>query len=279
MIISHGLFVKIKKILKPLRSYIFKPPFTNDSYNKNITPHPPLTPQLLAGYPLEKHITRVSFELSNLCNYAHLHKKCPVSRYKDKKILETNIVYKVLDELAEYGFSGEIDFHRYNEPMIDKRLFDFIEYTNKILPNSRVSILTNGSLLNQSVLEKFEKYKIWLITVSSYTFKEHERLIKLKTVIPYKVYYSHLDDREDIYNRAEINSALPCYATIRDITVNCYGDLSLCCLDWQNRFTFGNVSAKPLKEILNSTPFLEVHNDLFHGKRNLEICKRCDWQR
>ena len=277
MIISHDLYVKIKKILKPFRNYIFKPPFTNESYNTMNKPAE--TPPSFCQDSLEKHIMRVSIELSNICNYTHIHKKCPVSRYKTKKILETEIVHKILDELALYNFCGEIDFHRYNEPMIDKRLFDFIEYTNKVLPNAKISILTNGSLLNQEVMEKLEKYNIWLLTVSSYTFKEHNRLIKLKTSIPYKVYYSHLDDREDIYSRKEINSVMPCYATLRDITVNCFGDVSICCLDWQNRFIFGNVSSQSLKEILNSETFLKVHSDLFNGKRNLEICKRCDWQR
>ena len=277
MLISHNFYVKIKKLLKPFRSLIFKPPFTNDAYNQNIKLTD--TPPSFCRDSLEKHIMRVSIELSNCCNYANIHKKCPVSRYEQKKVMETEIVHKVLDELAQYNFSGEIDFHRYNEPMIDKRLFDFIEYTNNVLPNARISILTNGFFLNQEVMEKLEKYNIWLITVSSYTFKEHERLIKLKTTIPYKVYYSHLDDREDIYSRKEINSTVPCFATLRDVTVNCFGDVSICCLDWQNLFTFGNISSNTLKEILNSEQFLKVHNDLFNGKRNLDICKRCDWQR
>ena len=277
MIISHNFYVKIKKILKPFRNYIFKPPFTNAAYNQHIQPSG--SPPPFFSDSLEKHITRVSFEISNMCNYTSIHKKCPVSQYKNKKLLETATVHKVLDELAQYNFCGEIDFHRYNEPMIDKRLFDFIEYTNKVLPNAKISILTNGSLLNQEVLKKLEQYKIWLITVSSYTFKEHKRLIKLKTSIPYKVYYSHLDDREDIYTRGEINSTLPCYATIRDITVNCNGDVSICCLDWRNSFTFGNAASQTLKEIFNSEAFLDVHRNLFNGKRTLGICKRCDWQR
>jgi len=278
MIISHNFYVKIKKILKPFRSFIFKPPFYNEEFKKYISEKPE-DPPPFHNESLELHIKRVSLELSNMCNYTKIHKKCPVSRYKEKKTLETGLVHKVLDELSQYNFSGEIDFHRYNEPMIDKRLFDFFEYTNKVLPNAKISLLTNGFFLNQEVLNKLENYKIWLITVSSYTFKEHDRLIKLKTNIPYKVYYSNLDDREDIYSRKEINSALPCYATIRDVTVNCFGDVSICCLDWQNRFTFGNISSQSLKEILNSEKFLKVHRELFHGNRTFEICKRCDWQR
>jgi sulfatase maturation enzyme AslB (radical SAM superfamily) len=278
MILPHNLYVGIKKILKPFRNFIFRPPYTNKAYNETINPASPAPPPFFETSP-EKHIERVSIELSNLCNYSHLHKKCPVSRYTNKKILDSDIFYKVIDELSLLNFSGEVDFHRYNEPMLDKRLFEFIAYVNKKLPGARISILTNGSFLNQEVLKKFEQYKIWLITVSSYTFEEHDQLIKLETSIPYKVYFSHLDDREDIYSRTPINSKKPCFATIRDITVNCYGELSICCLDWQNKCTFGSLRDNSLAELLNSPKFLEVHNDLCNGRRNLEICRRCDWQR
>ncbi|MDR2210645.1 MAG: SPASM domain-containing protein [Spirochaetaceae bacterium] len=278
MIISHNLYVKIKKILKPFRNYIFKPPHTNQAYDKTIDPNPP-PPPAFAEESLERHISRISIELSNLCNYAHRHKKCPVSWYTEKKILSSEIFFKVVNELAGYGFCGELAFHRYNEPMLDKRLYDFIGYVNKKLPRAKIFILTNGSFLNQETLQKLEQHKIWLITVSSYDFKEHERLSKLQTAIPYRVYFSHLDDREDIYSRRPINSGDPCYATLRDITVNCCGDLSICCLDWRNDYTFGSLKDHSLKELLNSPAFLAVHRDLFQGRRNLEICRRCDWQR
>jgi MoaA/NifB/PqqE/SkfB family radical SAM enzyme len=278
MIISHNFYVHIKKVLKPFRSLIFRPPFTNQAYDEAINATPSAPPEFFQD-SLERHLVRVSLELSNLCNYSHMHKKCPVSKYTEKKILDSAVIYKTLDELASYGYNGEIAFHRYNEPMIDKRFFDLVEYTNKHLPYAKISILTNGSFLNQEMLHKMEAYKIWFLTVSSYTFKEHDRLIQLKTSIPYKVYFSHLDDREDIYARNEINSPLPCYATLRDVTVNCYGFLSICCLDWKNRFTFGNLADHSMKELLNSEEFLEIHRDLFNGRRNLGICKRCDWQR
>jgi MoaA/NifB/PqqE/SkfB family radical SAM enzyme len=273
------LYVRVKKILKPFRNYIFRPPYTNKAYDKTIGSADSVSPPDFTEESPEKHIERVSIELSNLCNYTHLHKKCPVSRYKIKKILESEIFFKVIDELAEYDFNGEIAFHRYNEPMLDRRFYDFLEYVNKKLPQAKIFILTNGSFLNQETLKRLEQYTIFLITVSSYSFKEHDRLSRLQTSIPYRVYYSHLDDREDIYSRKPINSREPCYATLRDITVNCYGDLSICCLDWQNRCTFGSLKDHTLKELLNAPAFLEVHRDLFHGRRNLEICRRCDWQR
>lgn len=53
---------------------------------------------------LERHITRISFEISNTCNYTSIHDKCPVSCYVKSVTLNKNVVHKVLDELAEYGY-------------------------------------------------------------------------------------------------------------------------------------------------------------------------------
>ena len=229
---------------------------------------------------LERHIKRISFEISNTCNYTKIHPECPVSWYGDKLTLKKEVLFKIIDELSLYDYSGFIAFHRYNEPMINKeRLFSYIKYVNQKLPDAKIVILTNGSYLFQEDLERFEDYKIWSISVSSYTKEEHYRLKKLVTKIPYQVFYSLLDDRESIYTREPIDLNVPCFATIRDITVNVYGQVSLCCYDWDNQVVFGDLNRQSLKEVLNSDGFLTAHKDLTNGRRNYEICKRCNTYR
>ena len=43
-------------------------------------------------------MTEVAIMLSNLCNYALIHPKCPANCVKEKQIMPSNIVYKILDE-------------------------------------------------------------------------------------------------------------------------------------------------------------------------------------
>lgn len=229
--------------------------------------------------PAIKKIRRISFELSNICNYSYLHKKCPTSCMKTKIILPSEVVYKTIDELAEIGFDGVIAFHRYNEPLIDPRLFMFIEYVNKKLPEAKILILTNGFYLTQDMLNALEKYKLWCIVVSSYSLKEHERISNLNTTIPLRVFFSVLDDRQFIYDDKEKECSAPCLAPLNDFTINCEGEVNLCCLDFDNRFNFGNLKEKTLKEIVESEKFLDCYNNLQAGKRTLEICKRCNWVR
>jgi hypothetical protein len=49
-------------------------------------------------------IQMVAFGLSTLCNYSHLHRKCPAFYCKEHKVMSTKIYLKVIDELAKYKF-------------------------------------------------------------------------------------------------------------------------------------------------------------------------------
>ncbi len=227
---------------------------------------------------LERKIQQISFEISNTCNYTSIHPECPVSCYKNSIVLDEKIVFKVIDELKELDYSGYIAFHRYNEPMINKeRLYSYLEYISKALPNAKMSILTNGSYLNQDELNKIESYNVWSLSVSAYSKKEYIKLKKLTTKrIKYSIFYSVLDDRLSIYEKKPLNLKLPCFATIRDITINCYGQLALCCYDWNNQVTFGSLKENSLTELLNTPRFVDAHSSLTAGNRKFDVCSRCD---
>ena len=191
--------------------------------------------------------------------------------------MDKEIVFKVIDELKELNYDGYIAFHRYNEPMINKeRLYTYITYINNALPNAKMAILTNGSYLNQEELNKLERCNVWSVSVSAYSKKEYIRLKKLTTKMKYSVFYSVLDSRLSIYDKKPIDLKLPCFTTIRDITINSSGNLALCCFDWKDEVTFGSLKEHSLKELLNSEKFIDAHNNLTAGNRKFEVCRRCD---
>ncbi|MBP7652814.1 SPASM domain-containing protein [Candidatus Dependentiae bacterium] len=226
-----------------------------------------------------KQVKRVSFELSNMCNYSFIHKKCPTSKYKNKKILSSEIVYKTIDELKKINYSGVIAFHRYNEPLIDPRLFQFIEYVNKNIPLAKIFILSNGFYINQYIADKFFEYKIWILAASAYFPEEYQRLINLEVKIPYFVFWSELDERKSIYESEEFNLNLECNAPILDVNICSDGRLGLCCMDWKGEYSFSDLSDKTLAEVLRSENVLKIHNALINKKRVLPICRRCSIKR
>ena len=64
-----------------------------------------------------------------------------------------DLFLKIIDELSEIGFSGEIHPHLYNEPLLDERLGRFVKYIKKKLPESEVIVFSNGIYLT---IEKME---------------------------------------------------------------------------------------------------------------------------
>lgn len=230
-----------------------------------------------SNIPQTQKVKRVSFQLSNMCNYTHLHKKCPVAHYTEKKVLSSEIIYKVIDELVLWNFSGIIGFHRYNEPLMDPRLFMFMQLVNMKLPNAQIHILTNGSYLTQEILDSLAMINNCCVNISSYSHNEHKRLIKLTTSMPYCVFPSFFDDRENIYDCPLKNIKSPCYAPLRETIITCEGKVGLCCLDWQDRFTFGNLNTQTLSQIINSQKLIDFHKKLVNAERCASsICQRCD---
>lgn len=229
--------------------------------------------------PHIEKIRGIYFELSNLCNYAFIHKKCPASYQRTTRILSAQLVFSVIDELAEFEYNGFVSFHRYNEPLIDPRLYEFITYTRKKLPNAHIVILTNGFYLNDVIAGELRWKGVNCLMVSAYSIPEFNRLCRMNIDYPYQVIKSLLDTRLDMYDRTPIDFPKPCYALVNDVTINSEGKVVLCCLDWKNMHEFGDLRKHKLKDIMQEKKFQKAHNDLISGRRNLHLCKRCDWSR
>lgn len=229
------------------------------------------------------YTNRVSIELSNICNYAGEHKKCPITKIesrKNKSILPSKIVYKTLESLSKHNFDGRISFHTYNEPTIDPRLLNFIKDAHQSCPDAEIIILTNGFYFDQVIANEFIDAGVTHIEVSAYSKVEFSRLINIKVSAPYSVYRayseSNFDDRLNIYEfDTDKNLNIPCYAALNDIIVSHDARLSLCCMDWNRNYNFGDLHKMKLEEIILDSGLYEIFLDLSMGKREFQICKAC----
>lgn len=226
-----------------------------------------------------KYTSRISIELSNLCNYSEIHKKCPLSLANEPIILPARIVFDILNTLKHHDFQGIIAYHTYNEPLIDPRLIKFVEYARDACPKSKIFIGTNGFYLNQTLLDELVDSGVSEIHVSVYFKSEFERLSMLTSNIPLNIEIMHLDDRLLLYKAKENNIKRPCYAPLNEIIVAREGCISLCCLDWKRLYTFGNLEEQTFDEVIRSGELQAVYERLSKGDRFLPICKRCGGSR
>lgn len=79
-----------------------------------------------------------------LCPHKDTYRKGTVPNGK----MEKEIFRRLCQQLSMMGFDGELGLYMHFEPLIDDSLFDRIVDVKRILPNAKVSISTNGSLLD-----------------------------------------------------------------------------------------------------------------------------------
>lgn len=79
------------------------------------------------------------FELGTGCNLAKDHDKCPLSKRKKgiKKLDDKAIINLAVISYKEFGFTGLIGWHFYNEPMLYwERMLNLIDRIREKVPES-----------------------------------------------------------------------------------------------------------------------------------------------
>lgn len=230
---------------------------------------------------LFESISEVAIMLSNLCNYSSLHKLCPACCAKNKEILPSKIVYKILDELKDAGFNGTICFHIYNEPLIDPRLFLFIQYIKQNIMDAKVEVYSNGFYLNEQMVLELQDIGVDILIVTGYGDTEYLRLMDLPVEMAYSVLYGNLDQRLNLYeNRENAINNMPCKTYFTQVSIYSNGEIGTCCLDYKHTYSLANIYEKSLEDSLNGERILKIQKELLNGNRTiLPLCKNCNWMR
>jgi hypothetical protein len=219
-------------------------------------------------------IDRVTFELSNYCNYAKIHPKCPAHFEKNIRSIGFSVVQDVLVCLGENNFKGIIAWHQYSEPMLDPRLFTFLTLAKILCPDSKKLIWTNGANLDQRMLSELEDVGVTNVVVTAYFDKERLQSLKAQKMT-YQVIDPGWVEVLDVYDRNANNFKAPCYSPFTDLIITVDGKIGLCCRDVERRYSFGDLNQVPFGEAINAPALLELYNQLSSGERKLAICQQC----
>ncbi|MBE3109323.1 MAG: SPASM domain-containing protein [Acidobacteria bacterium] len=232
--------------------------------------------------PLFKDTDRVVLELSNICNLAYCHKQCPASLVKpeERRVLPAQIARHVIETLGRFDYSGYITFYGYSEPLTDPRLQTLIEHAKAACPNSKPSVTTNGFMLTDEMLADLTVAGLAYVRVSAYGKPEYDRLMKVKAKakIPVSVRLMGGDKwrhRIEDYEAKKTGFKEPCFSPLIDIRVLVDGRVGLCCVDYKNLYTFGDLNKESFEDIMRSGRLQTLTEEHRAGIRTLDLCQRC----
>ena len=114
-------------------------------------------------------IITVEIEIFSYCN-----RKCwfcpnsSIDRHSTNHFMPEELYLKVLKELQSIGYSQNISYSRYNEPLADKIFLTRLEQAHYFLPNARLHTNTNGDFLTQEYLEELYEAGLRSLNVQIY---------------------------------------------------------------------------------------------------------------
>ncbi|MCH5342442.1 MAG: SPASM domain-containing protein [Acetatifactor sp.] len=236
----------------------------------------------------------ISIETINRCNSTCDF--CPANKNAEKrpfKKMSDELFQKIIAELADMDYSGYLNLYVNNEPFIDVRIEDLYKYAKDNLPNAKMLLYTNGTLITQDRFHKIIPYvDKMIINNYSETLELHSNLKELiecvksspellsKDII-IQIRYIH----EILTNRAgfapnkktgRINHKI-CIMPYTDIIIYPDGVIGLCCSDAIEKTNLGNVNYSSLQEIWSGNVFKSIRKSLGKDRNLYGFCQGCDF--
>lgn len=280
------LYKKIKKVFKALYKALFirldAIERKNNEYVKAID---------INDIPLP---VEVEIETINRCN--GICPFCPVNVNEPQRPyakMKESLFYKIIDELEEINYSGNLAIFSNNEPFLDERLVDFAKYAREKLPNAFCHLYTNGSLLTVEKLYAIEPYLDRMI-IDNYndTQELNKNVILIKEELDKqpelkeKIIISMRKQNEVLNSRGGLapnkrdkakRSRAKCVLPFQQLIIRPDGKISLCCADALGKYTMGDLSQNTIKEIWSSEKYMEVRKKMKKkGRKALYLCDKCD---
>ncbi len=121
---------------------------------------------------LGKILRVVELETHSYCN--RVCSFCPnvfFDRRKETNYLPSHLFTKIVSELGGVGFSGELQFIRYMEPLADPVIFERIREARSYLPLARLIANTNGDYFGEHTLQDLSKAGLNELNIARYIDK------------------------------------------------------------------------------------------------------------
>ncbi len=225
----------------------------------------------------------VNIEISTFCNRRCSY--CPNSIYgTPREFMDEKVFKKVIEDLKRINYSGSVAYEFYGEPLLDKRLVDFVRYTRAQLPKSTyLKVLSNGDALTMDVMRDLIEAGLQEVAVTIHDLEPEKMMRKLQPII--EKYPSHLrvksnyqskylSDRGGAINIPGGKKMKRCFYSGK-VIIDYRGDVLLCCNDYFHSHKFGNVTDETVVSIWKKREFARIRREARRGRPTTDICRQC----
>ncbi len=238
----------------------------------------------------------VNLETINRCNSTCSF--CTANKNAEKrpyKRMEDSLFYSIIDQLADWGYTGHLTLYGNNEPFLDTRIVEFHKYCREKLPHSFIFLSSNGLLLTVDKVKEIIPYVNQLI-INNYCrdMKLHDNVKEI-----YEYAKSHPEEFKDVelliqmrYMDAVLSNRAgsapnktndiriikeTCLMPYTDMFIFPDGRMGICCCDNFESTTLADLTKTPLKEAWNSPQYQKLRKDIRTSRADYAFCKYCDF--
>lgn len=200
-----------------------------------------------------------------------------------RRVMEMALYATLVGQLESLGFDGELNYHFYGEPLVNKRLPEYVALARRHLPAAAIVLYTNGDLLTPA---KYRALREAGVTRFYVTFHDDAVPDRLRDVVtqPDVTYDTRstmvLNNRGGHLGRNPFERvrSLPCIYPSLSVVVTIDGNVLPCSCDFDEQMPLGNIRTTHLREIWDSEKARGFRQDLLEGARARHaLCEGCDF--
>lgn len=241
-------------------------------------------------------IKSIELNFTDLCNLQCSF--CPHAfgfKSKDNNVHMTPDIAKVIkNHLDEFNYSHEVIISGKGEPTLNIYFEKLIDILADPQRKYKIKLITNGKNLwkYKKSLEKIDiiYYDVYDIKQDGLQYKKDiEKEFKNVQVLlkpdygelevkKFTEYGSNMSSRGYEEHITKELDDTTCSIVFEKLMIDWNGDYNLCCHDWFNRISLGNVTTETILEYIEENPILmSYRTNLVEGNRkDLTVCKNCD---
>ncbi len=228
---------------------------------------------------------QTNYKCTRKCTFCHYGLDTPPHNID----MEEGLFFKIIDQLKTISFRGSLGLFEINEPLTDKRIYDFLCYSRNNLPYAWLILTTNGDLLNHKNAELLFASGLNYMYLNSYDDAARTRNIQLLNNIDarYTKNIVHIDRTYQIDWGSRAGNVAqhkqekvlkPCDYVYNVLYIKPSGKVYSCINDFYNINEMGDLNKQSILEAWFSDSFKTLRKSLDNGDRNCNaLCKQCDY--